>query len=50
VNKPKNTRTCANPGCEAQITQPRVWLCPFHEEQHQQAVERAERRRTGEDK
>ena len=41
----KKTRFCAKPGCEEPITQPRVWLCEFHEEQHQQAVERAEKRR-----
>jgi hypothetical protein len=46
----RKTRVCAKEGCGELITQPRVWLCPRHEEAHQDAVERAERRRTGEDK
>jgi hypothetical protein len=41
----RKTRVCAKPGCDELITQPRVWLCEEHEDEHQQAVERAEKRR-----
>ena len=45
MNKPKNTRTCANPGCEAQITQPRVWLCDSCEQKRLDKIEELERRK-----
>ena len=50
MNKKKILHQCAKPGCTNLIEQPRVWLCPRHEEEHQQAVERAEKRRLQEDK
>ena len=48
--KKKILHQCAKPGCTMVITKPRVWLCDEHEEQHQEAVARAEKRRLEEDK
>ena len=44
------TRVCAKPDCRNLIEKPRTWLCDEHEEQHQEAVARAERRRQEKDK